>query len=197
MSLVFLISLQPVKPQFFFGKKFGYVVAFKQHEDYEWKWSTVEDPETRRYVYKDSMTPDTEIQVKVSTYNTKGDGPSSVISVVFSPRLGEILEHFTHILIYNYFILLMCVYFIPGTLVPLVQCIALLYFSIGTFYFSLIWFALNWVKASFDTFNIPLSTDWSSIRCLRPPGHLYRSFGLVVTGLPGAAKLGRRIPGES
>uniref|UniRef100_A0A8C1Q1M5 Contactin 1b n=1 Tax=Cyprinus carpio TaxID=7962 RepID=A0A8C1Q1M5_CYPCA len=76
-------------PQFFFGKKFGYIVAFKQHEDYEWKWATVEDPETRRYVYKESMTPDTEIQVKVSTYNNKGEGPSSLISAVYSPRLGE------------------------------------------------------------------------------------------------------------
>ncbi|KAI2665439.1 Contactin-1 [Labeo rohita] len=83
-----IVTWTPVKPQFFFGKKFGYVVAFKQHEDYEWKWSTVEDPETRRYVYKESMTPDTEIQVKVSTYNNKGEGPSSLISVVYSPRLA-------------------------------------------------------------------------------------------------------------
>uniref|UniRef100_A0A8C1ZAM1 Contactin 1b n=1 Tax=Cyprinus carpio TaxID=7962 RepID=A0A8C1ZAM1_CYPCA len=83
-----IVTWTPVKPQFFFGKKFGYVVAFKQHEDSEWKWTTVEDPETRRYVYKESMTPDTEIQVKVSTYNNKGEGPSSLISVVYSPRLA-------------------------------------------------------------------------------------------------------------
>ncbi|KTF86270.1 hypothetical protein cypCar_00021535 [Cyprinus carpio] len=83
-----IVTWTPVKPQFFFGKKFGYVVAFKQHEDSEWKWTTVEDPETRRYVYKDSMTPDTEIQVKVKTYNNKGEGPSSLISVVDSPRLA-------------------------------------------------------------------------------------------------------------
>uniref|UniRef100_A0A672K088 Contactin-1-like n=1 Tax=Sinocyclocheilus grahami TaxID=75366 RepID=A0A672K088_SINGR len=83
-----IVTWSPVKPQFFFGKKFGYVVAFKQHEDYEWKWATVEDPETRRYVYKESMTPDTEIQVKVNTYNNKGEGPSSLISVVYSPRLA-------------------------------------------------------------------------------------------------------------
>lgn len=89
MSLMSLIPLQPVKPQFFFGKKFGYAVAFKPHEDKEWKWSIMEDPETRRYVYKESMTPDTEIQVKVSTFNSKGEGPPSLIAVVFSPRLGE------------------------------------------------------------------------------------------------------------
>uniref|UniRef100_A0A671QIW4 Contactin 1b n=1 Tax=Sinocyclocheilus anshuiensis TaxID=1608454 RepID=A0A671QIW4_9TELE len=83
-----IVTWAPVKPQFFFGKKFGYVVAFKQHENYEWKWTTLEDPETRRYVYKESMTPDTEIQVKVSTYNNKGEGPSSLISVVYSPRLA-------------------------------------------------------------------------------------------------------------
>uniref|UniRef100_A0A8C1JBM3 Contactin 1b n=1 Tax=Cyprinus carpio TaxID=7962 RepID=A0A8C1JBM3_CYPCA len=83
-----IVTWTPVKPQFFFGKKFGYVVAFKQYEDSEWKWTTVEDPETRRYVYKESMTPDTEIQVKVKTYNNKGEGPSSLISVVDSPRLA-------------------------------------------------------------------------------------------------------------
>uniref|UniRef100_A0A8B9LAN3 Contactin 1b n=1 Tax=Astyanax mexicanus TaxID=7994 RepID=A0A8B9LAN3_ASTMX len=79
-----IVTWTPVKPQYFFGKKFGYVVFFKPHEDKEWKWSTVADPESRRYVYKDNIIPNTEIQVKVKSYNIKGEGPYSLTKVVFS-----------------------------------------------------------------------------------------------------------------
>uniref|UniRef100_A0A8B9L4K7 Contactin 1b n=1 Tax=Astyanax mexicanus TaxID=7994 RepID=A0A8B9L4K7_ASTMX len=77
-----IVTWTPVKPQYFFGKKFGYVVFFKPHEDKEWKWSTVADPESRRYVYKDNIIPNTEIQVKVKSYNIKGEGPYSLTKVI-------------------------------------------------------------------------------------------------------------------
>uniref|UniRef100_A0A8B9L3H4 Contactin 1b n=1 Tax=Astyanax mexicanus TaxID=7994 RepID=A0A8B9L3H4_ASTMX len=89
-ELCYPLFSQPVKPQYFFGKKFGYVVFFKPHEDKEWKWSTVADPESRRYVYKDNIIPNTEIQVKVKSYNIKGEGPYSLTKVVFSSERGEI-----------------------------------------------------------------------------------------------------------
>lgn len=82
-----------MKPQYFFGKKFGYIVGFKPHEDYEWKWSTVADPEARRYVYKDGIIPNTEIQVKVKGYNSKGEGPYSLTTVVYSSEFGELLSY--------------------------------------------------------------------------------------------------------
>ncbi|XP_041933918.1 neuronal cell adhesion molecule a isoform X7 [Alosa sapidissima] len=81
------ITWTPIQPQYYYGKKCGYVVAFKPHENYDWGWATVTDPETRRYVHRDLyITPGTEIQVKVKAYNTKGEGPYSLSSVVYAPE---------------------------------------------------------------------------------------------------------------
>uniref|UniRef100_A0AAR2KTB4 Contactin 1b n=1 Tax=Pygocentrus nattereri TaxID=42514 RepID=A0AAR2KTB4_PYGNA len=85
-----IVTWTPMKPQYFFGKKFGYVVAFKPHEDFDWKWSTIADPEARRFVYRDTIIPNTEIQVKVKGYNSKGEGPYSLTKVVFSSESGEV-----------------------------------------------------------------------------------------------------------
>uniref|UniRef100_A0A8C7JKM0 Contactin 1b n=1 Tax=Oncorhynchus kisutch TaxID=8019 RepID=A0A8C7JKM0_ONCKI len=49
-----IITWTPVQPQYFYGKKFGYVVAFKPHDDVDWWYETISDPETRRYVHRDS-----------------------------------------------------------------------------------------------------------------------------------------------
>lgn len=78
-----------MKPQYFFGKKFGYTVGFKYHEDDKLMWSTVADPEARRYVYKDGIIPNSEIQIKVKGYNNKGEGPFSQIKVVYASESGE------------------------------------------------------------------------------------------------------------
>ncbi|KAK3544907.1 hypothetical protein QTP86_029244, partial [Hemibagrus guttatus] len=79
-----IVTWTPMKPQYFFGKKFGYIVGFKYHEDDKLMWSTVADPEARRYVYKDAIIPNSEIQIKVKGYNNKGEGPFSQIRVVYS-----------------------------------------------------------------------------------------------------------------
>lgn len=66
------------------------MVAFKPHENYDWGWATLTDPESRRYVHRDLyITPGTEIQVKVKAYNTKGEGPYSQSSVVYAPQGGK------------------------------------------------------------------------------------------------------------
>uniref|UniRef100_A0AAY4ENJ2 Contactin 1 n=1 Tax=Denticeps clupeoides TaxID=299321 RepID=A0AAY4ENJ2_9TELE len=81
------ITWTPLQPQFFYGKKSGYVVAYKPHENYDWGWGTVADPEARRYVHKDlSIVPATEIQVKVKAFNSKGEGPYSLTTVIYSPE---------------------------------------------------------------------------------------------------------------
>ncbi|XP_026866901.2 contactin 1b isoform X2 [Electrophorus electricus] len=79
-----IVTWTPMKPQYFFGKKFGYVVMFKTYEEKEWHWSTVADPEARRFVYRDRLIPNTEIEVKVKGYNSKGEGPFSLTTVLFS-----------------------------------------------------------------------------------------------------------------
>ncbi len=88
--------LQPVQPWYFYGKKFGYIVAFKPHDAYDWWYETISDPETRRHVHRDSYFIPTdedfqvrEFQVKIKSFNVKGDGPYSLTKVIYYPRDGE------------------------------------------------------------------------------------------------------------
>uniref|UniRef100_A0A8D3D6D7 Contactin 1b n=1 Tax=Scophthalmus maximus TaxID=52904 RepID=A0A8D3D6D7_SCOMX len=88
-----VITWTPVQPWYFSGKKFGYIVAFKPHDAYDWWYDTISDPETRRYVHKDSYFIPTEedfqvreFQVKVKSFNVKGDGPYSLTKVIYYPR---------------------------------------------------------------------------------------------------------------
>uniref|UniRef100_A0A671Z122 Contactin 1b n=1 Tax=Sparus aurata TaxID=8175 RepID=A0A671Z122_SPAAU len=88
-----VISWTPVQPWFFSGKKFGYIVAFKPHDAYDWWYETISDPETRRYVHRDTYFVPTdedfqvrEFQVKIKSFNVKGDGPYSLTKVIYYPR---------------------------------------------------------------------------------------------------------------
>ncbi|MEQ2194900.1 hypothetical protein XENOCAPTIV_004480, partial [Xenoophorus captivus] len=88
-----IITWNPVQPWYFYGKKFGYIVAFKPHDAYDWWYETISDPETRRYVHRDSYFIPTEedfqvreFQVKIKSFNVKGDGPYSLTKVIYYPR---------------------------------------------------------------------------------------------------------------
>uniref|UniRef100_A0A8C6SVX1 Contactin 1b n=1 Tax=Neogobius melanostomus TaxID=47308 RepID=A0A8C6SVX1_9GOBI len=88
-----VITWTPVQPWYFSGKKFGYIVAFKPHNAYDWWYETISDPETRRHVHRDSYFIPTdedflvrEFQVKVKCFNAKGDGPYSLTKVIYYPR---------------------------------------------------------------------------------------------------------------
>uniref|UniRef100_A0A8C5E8I2 Contactin 1b n=1 Tax=Gouania willdenowi TaxID=441366 RepID=A0A8C5E8I2_GOUWI len=91
-----VITWTPVEPWYFYGKKFGYIVAFKPHDALDWWYETISDPETRRHVPMDSYFIPTEedfqvreFQVKIKSFNVKGDGPYSLTKVIFYPRDGE------------------------------------------------------------------------------------------------------------
>lgn len=72
-------------------------MAFKRHNTYHWVSETISDPETRRYVhresnFRESTTRDFEViefQVKIKSFNVKGDGPESITKVIFYPKDGE------------------------------------------------------------------------------------------------------------
>lgn len=71
-------------------------MAFKRHNTYHWVTETISDPETRRYVHRDSdFIPTTEdfqvieFQVKIKSFNVKGDGPDSITKVIYYPGDGE------------------------------------------------------------------------------------------------------------
>ncbi|XP_072291729.1 contactin-1a-like [Eucyclogobius newberryi] len=82
-----IITWNPVEPLYHFGPNFGYILAFKQKNNYEWRYVTVADPQARRYVHKDSTIPAmTEFLVKVKAFNSKGEGPYSITANIYSAQ---------------------------------------------------------------------------------------------------------------
>ncbi|CAB1313416.1 unnamed protein product [Coregonus sp. 'balchen'] len=58
-------TLEAVQPQYYYGRNFGYIIAFKPRDDDEWRKVTVADPEAKHYVHKDSSIPaSTEFQAR-------------------------------------------------------------------------------------------------------------------------------------
>ncbi|CAL8359314.1 unnamed protein product [Lota lota] len=81
------ITWTPVKPQYYYGKNFGYIIAFKPRNGTQWRKVTVADPQARRYTHKDAtIPPDTEFEVKVKAFNGKGEGPYSLAASVYSAQ---------------------------------------------------------------------------------------------------------------
>ncbi|EHB08407.1 Contactin-1 [Heterocephalus glaber] len=81
------ITWAPLSREYHYGNNFGYIVAFKPFDGDEWKKVTVTNPDTGRYVHKDeTMSPSTAFQVKVKAFNNKGDGPYSLIAVIYSAQ---------------------------------------------------------------------------------------------------------------
>jgi len=79
-----------VKPQYYFGEKFGYIIAFKPHDGVEWRKLIVADPQAHRYTLKDpSMPPYTQFHVKMKAFNAVGEGPYSLTATVYSALDGK------------------------------------------------------------------------------------------------------------
>uniref|UniRef100_A0A8C1XTK8 Contactin 1 n=1 Tax=Cyprinus carpio TaxID=7962 RepID=A0A8C1XTK8_CYPCA len=81
------ITWTPVQPQYYYGSNFGYIIAFKPHNDPEWMRVTVTDPQARKYVHKDSkIPPSTRFEVKMKAFNSQGEGPFSVSAFIYSAQ---------------------------------------------------------------------------------------------------------------
>lgn len=81
---------QPVHPQHYYGPNFGYIVAFRPHDNKEWRKVMVADPLARSYIHKDlALPPLTKFQVKVKAFNSKGEGPFSLTADIYSAQDGE------------------------------------------------------------------------------------------------------------
>uniref|UniRef100_A0A9J8AYM1 Contactin 1 n=1 Tax=Cyprinus carpio carpio TaxID=630221 RepID=A0A9J8AYM1_CYPCA len=81
------ITWTPVQPQYYYGSNFGYIIAFKPHNDPEWMTVTVTDPQAQKYVHKDSkIPPSTRFEVKMKAFNSQGEGPFSVSAFIYSAQ---------------------------------------------------------------------------------------------------------------
>ncbi|XP_059391994.1 contactin-1a-like [Carassius carassius] len=81
------ITWTPVQLQYYYGSNFGYIIAFKPHNDPEWMRVTVTDPQARKYVHKDpKIPPSTRFEVKMKAFNSQGEGPFSVSTFIYSSQ---------------------------------------------------------------------------------------------------------------
>ncbi|XP_051546220.1 contactin-1a-like isoform X1 [Myxocyprinus asiaticus] len=81
------ITWTPVQPQYYYGSNFGYIIAFRPHNEHEWLKVTVADPQAQKYVHKDSnIPPATKFEVKMKAFNSQGEGPYSVSAFIYSAQ---------------------------------------------------------------------------------------------------------------
>lgn len=74
----------------YYGRNFGYIVAFRRLDSPEWMKVTVANPQAKHYVHKDSTIPPfTEFEVKVKAFNSKGEGPFSIPASIYSAQDGR------------------------------------------------------------------------------------------------------------
>ena len=71
------------------GRGFGYVVAFRPYGSGTWMLTVLASADACRYVFRnESVRPFSPFEVRVGTYNNKGEGPFSPITVVYSAEEG-------------------------------------------------------------------------------------------------------------
>ncbi|XP_043928641.1 contactin-5 isoform X2 [Protopterus annectens] len=84
-----VITWEPTSEEFQNGEGFGYIVAFRVNGTRGWKEKMVTSADASKFIYKDETIPPlTAFEVKVGTYNNKGDGPFSPTVIIFSSE-GE------------------------------------------------------------------------------------------------------------
>uniref|UniRef100_A0A673J2A6 Contactin-3-like n=1 Tax=Sinocyclocheilus rhinocerous TaxID=307959 RepID=A0A673J2A6_9TELE len=80
-----VITWEPVPEDLQNGDGFGYIIAFRPLGEVNWTHAVTSIPSQFRYVYRnESIPPFSPFGVKVGAYNTKGQGPFSPVTIVFS-----------------------------------------------------------------------------------------------------------------
>lgn len=81
---------QPVPEEQQSGEDFGYIVAFRPSGSNTWIQSVLASADASRYIYRnDSVAPQSQFEVRVGVYNSRGEGPFSRTVTVLSAEEGE------------------------------------------------------------------------------------------------------------
>ncbi|XP_036905427.1 contactin-4 isoform X1 [Sturnira hondurensis] len=80
-----VITWETVPEELQNGRGFGYVVAFRPYGTGTWMLTVLASADACRYVFRnESVRPFVPFEVRVGTYNNKGEGPFSPVTVVYS-----------------------------------------------------------------------------------------------------------------
>lgn len=71
------------------GDGFGYLLSFRRQGSGRWQTARVPGAHTQHFVYSnDSIRPYTPFEVKIRSYNRRGEGPESLTALVYSAEEG-------------------------------------------------------------------------------------------------------------
>ncbi|XP_061488168.1 contactin-2 isoform X2 [Rhineura floridana] len=80
-----IINWTPMQREYQNGDGFGYRLSFRKEGTQVWKTANVPHAESLHYVYRnESIAPYTPFEVKIKAFNRKGEGPESLVSIVYS-----------------------------------------------------------------------------------------------------------------
>lgn len=71
------------------GDGFGYLLSFRRQGGSGWQTARVPGADAQHFVYSnDSVRPYTPFEVKIRSYNRRGEGPESLTALVYSAEEG-------------------------------------------------------------------------------------------------------------
>lgn len=83
------LAPQPMSREYQNGDGFGYLLSFRRQGGTSWQTARVPGADAQHFVYSnDSVRPYTPFEVKIRSYNRRGDGPESLTALVYSAEEG-------------------------------------------------------------------------------------------------------------
>ncbi|EQB78148.1 contactin-2 precursor [Camelus ferus] len=80
-----VVSWTPVSREYQNGDGFGYLLSFRRQGSASWQTARVPGADAQYFVYSnDSVRPYTPFEVKIRSYNGRGNGPESLTALVYS-----------------------------------------------------------------------------------------------------------------
>ncbi|XP_012934086.1 contactin-2 isoform X2 [Heterocephalus glaber] len=80
-----IVNWTPMSREYQNGDGFGYLLSFRRQGSSSWQTARVPGADTQYFVYSnESIRPYTPFEVKIRSYNRRGDGPESLTATVYS-----------------------------------------------------------------------------------------------------------------
>ncbi|XP_053772136.1 contactin-2 [Desmodus rotundus] len=80
-----IVNWTPMSREYQNGDGFGYLLSFRRQGSTGWQTARVRGADTQYFVYSnESVRPYTPFEVKIRSYNRRGDGPESLTALVYS-----------------------------------------------------------------------------------------------------------------
>uniref|UniRef100_A0A8C9PZT0 Axonal glycoprotein TAG-1 n=1 Tax=Spermophilus dauricus TaxID=99837 RepID=A0A8C9PZT0_SPEDA len=80
-----IVNWTPMSREYQNGDGFGYLLSFRRQGSTSWQTARVPGADAQYFVYSnDSIQPYTPFEVKIRSYNRRGDGPESLTALVYS-----------------------------------------------------------------------------------------------------------------